>query len=322
MVELVDDRPHRSASESSAVKPVRFRLWTDAKTCSKRCGRASPTHSSPNDGIAQRVAERREALLEDLLAVSHEQQPGARRASREAARSRPPPSRSCRCRWRPRAGCGGGPARARELELLEQRSWNGRRSISIGLSSRLLARRRAPCARGTPPGRRGRSRRSPSSSRRRRPSSRARRGCARPDSAHVPFEPGDLRAVRQVRRADVRRRVAGQPRGTATPSRAAASGRVVRDPDLGTRVRSASSARFSVLFVYVVVSTRQLFPSSQSRRIALEQRGRPAPADERHHDVDRVGRRDLGRELVPHRGLAGSVREHRRVEQRCERRLE
>ena len=51
-----------------------MRLWIDAKTCSKRVGRAPPTHFSPNDAVAQRVAERGEALVEDLLAVGDEQQ--------------------------------------------------------------------------------------------------------------------------------------------------------------------------------------------------------------------------------------------------------
>ena len=51
-----------------------MRLWIEAKTCSYRSGRAPPTHFSPNDGVAERVAERREALLEDLLAVGDEQQ--------------------------------------------------------------------------------------------------------------------------------------------------------------------------------------------------------------------------------------------------------
>ncbi len=53
-----------------------MRLWIDAKTCSNRVGRAPPTHFSPNDGVAERVAEGGEALVEDLLAVGDEQQAG------------------------------------------------------------------------------------------------------------------------------------------------------------------------------------------------------------------------------------------------------
>ena len=50
----------------------------------------------------------------------------------------------------------------------------------------------------------------------------------------------------------------------------------------------------------------------------VEQRGNAAPADERHHQVDAVGRVEFGEELVPDPWFARSVCEQRRVEQRDE----
>ena len=64
-------------SAGIAARSLAFRLWIEAKTWSNRVGRAPPTHFSPNDGIAERVAERGEALVEDLLAVGDEQQSGS-----------------------------------------------------------------------------------------------------------------------------------------------------------------------------------------------------------------------------------------------------
>ena len=79
---------------------------------------------------------------------------------------------------------------------------------------------------------------------------------------------------------------------------------------------SSSSARSSVLFVYVVVTRRSClaFPAMTSE--CIEHRVDPAPANERHHDVNRVGRVDLGAKLVSDGGLAARVRQERRVEQR------
>jgi hypothetical protein len=51
----------------------------------------------------------------------------------------------------------------------------------------------------------------------------------------------------------------------------------------------------------------------------IEQRTDAAASDERHDDVDRVRRFDLGSELVPQARLAGCVREEGRVEQGDER---
>ena len=66
---------------------------------------------------------------------------------------------------------------------------------------------------------------------------------------------------------------------------------------------------------------RSGLPASQWRAEHVDQRPHAAPADERHDDVDRVGRRDLGAELMADSRLAGRVREDRRVEQRRERPL-
>ena len=51
----------------------------------------------------------------------------------------------------------------------------------------------------------------------------------------------------------------------------------------------------------------------------LQQRADAAEAHERHHDVDPVGRVDLGRDLATHVRLAGRVGQQRGVEQRRER---
>ena len=81
-------------------------------------GRAPPTHFSPNDGVAQRVAEGGEALVEDLLAVGDEQQPRPVAAVSQAGVVDAPPSRSCRCRSPRRAGCGGGPSTATTVDAV------------------------------------------------------------------------------------------------------------------------------------------------------------------------------------------------------------
>jgi hypothetical protein len=54
----------------------------------------------------------------------------------------------------------------------------------------------------------------------------------------------------------------------------------------------------------------------------LDERADPAPPDERHDDVDRVARVHLGPDLVAHARFTRGVGEQRRVEQRCQRRLE
>ena len=51
----------------------------------------------------------------------------------------------------------------------------------------------------------------------------------------------------------------------------------------------------------------------------VEERSDAAAPDERHHDVDRVGRLDLGPQLTPQRRLAGRIGEQRRVEKRDQR---
>ena len=76
VVELVDD-------DDVEVRRVdvpdvgALRLWIEAKTCSNREGRCPPTHFSPKRAVAQRVAEGRAALVEDLLAVRDEEQAAA-----------------------------------------------------------------------------------------------------------------------------------------------------------------------------------------------------------------------------------------------------
>ena len=80
VVELVDDDDVEVRRVDAPRRPAALRLWIEAKTCSKRDGRWPPTHSSPNARVAQRVPERRAALVEDLLAMRDEEQPAARQA--------------------------------------------------------------------------------------------------------------------------------------------------------------------------------------------------------------------------------------------------
>ena len=111
VVELVDDH-HVEVVGREQVESPAFRLWTDAKTWSKRVGRAPPTHFSPNvasrstcgkwpgSGRGSPRDGRRRAAATGRAVVAGE-------------RSRPPPSPSCRFRSRTRAGCGGGRGRGR-----------------------------------------------------------------------------------------------------------------------------------------------------------------------------------------------------------------
>ena len=54
-----------------------WRLWIDAKTCSNRDGPLPADPLLAERGVAQRVPERRTALVEDLLAMSDEQEAAA-----------------------------------------------------------------------------------------------------------------------------------------------------------------------------------------------------------------------------------------------------
>lgn len=51
----------------------------------------------------------------------------------------------------------------------------------------------------------------------------------------------------------------------------------------------------------------------------VEQRPDPAATDERHHEVDRIGRLDLRPQLAPQCWFTGRIGEQRRVEPRDER---
>ena len=151
VVELVDDRRRRSGRVECVEVGGVEALDRGEDVLEPRRAAAPPTHFSPNDGVAQRVAEGGEALVEDLLAVGDEEQSVARERRREAARSRPRPSPSCRCRSPRRAGCGGAPAGARarsaRAALLERPS-----SSSIGLSSSCGPSAPARCARANSSG--------------------------------------------------------------------------------------------------------------------------------------------------------------------------
>lgn len=148
---------------------------------------------------------------------------------------------------------------------------------------------------------------------------RDHRRVARRRDAYVPLEAGLLRGVRQVRRADVRGVEAGpaveQPRLGVVPL----AGRVVGDTDFRAE---------AVQFVQRADVGRAGEGRGQDAHLAagiavppqaLDERGDAAPGDERHEDVDAVGRPDLGADLVADPGLSWRVRQQRRVEQRDER---
>ena len=61
-----------------------MRLWIDAKTCSNRVGALPADPQLAERSVAKGVAERRAALVEDLLAVGDEEQPVARERRSEA----------------------------------------------------------------------------------------------------------------------------------------------------------------------------------------------------------------------------------------------
>ena len=167
-------------SGGRASRSAAFRLWIDAKTCSKRVGRAPPTHFSPNDGVPKRVAERGEALVEDLLAVGDEQQPRPGEALAELAVVE-----------RGHHGLAGAGRRdeqvavvalavgtARSARAAAPGTGSGRSSIGLRITCgpAIDAVRRAAARLRTARRRTARSRRSPSSSRTRRRTWRGRPG--------------------------------------------------------------------------------------------------------------------------------------------------
>ena len=142
---------------------------------------------------------------------------------------------------------------------------------------------------------------------------------ARPGDPDVPFEPRHLRLVRQVRRADVggrETRVAVKDPGLRVQPRRTG---VVGNPHLGAgflqRVERPRLSRTGV-------GRRQKEerpPLPAVGRNGLHQRRNAAPADEGHHHVDPVGRRDLLEDLPPDPRLPRRVGQQRRIEQRNQR---
>ena len=187
-------------------------------------GRTLAAHPLLAEGeVAHRMPERRPALIQDLLPVRHEQQPGSGEAPRATAGSRSQPSPSCRCRWRPPTDCDGGraPATLRSVRAIapgtvpdESRSGSGRgrpgpRDASTGpVHAEIRLRRRRE---NLPPANRSRT---PPGSSRSRPGS-ALRICGRSTRLRRPGPSGSGLTSRRMR---CRTRIAG---GTATPWRAA-----------------------------------------------------------------------------------------------------
>ena len=103
-----------------------------------------------------------------------------------------------------------------------------------------------------------------------------------------------------------------QPRGSG----------VVRDFDLGSETRQlVERAQLGAVRVRRRDEPKRLaVPTVATERI--EHRVDSAQPNERHHDVDRVGRVDLGAKLVTDGRLPTRVRQERRVEQRRQRRFE
>ena len=91
VVELVDDHDVEVIRGPARRGPRRAGSGSRRRRARSRSVVAPPTHFSPKDGVAQRVPEGREALVEDLLAVGDEEQPRPGELARPARRSRAPP---------------------------------------------------------------------------------------------------------------------------------------------------------------------------------------------------------------------------------------
>ena len=210
--------------------------------------------------------------------------------------------------------------RSRQLDLLEEPFLEGEQlDLDRTQEASPLGFGDVSSFRGTRRDRTERSRRSPSTTRRRRSSSPRRRDCARPTPARSTRvrSPSPSASGWTIRCTRSSSRSVG---GRATPSRAAAWTAVSYETLISApSAASSSSARSSVLFVYVVVTSRSRLavPTVTSERI--EHRIDSAQPNEGHHDVDRVGRVDLGAQLVTDGRLAARVRQERGVEQRCQR---
>jgi len=137
--------------------------------------------------------------------------------------------------------------------------------------------------------------------------------------ADVPLEAGHLRGVREVGRADVRGRVAARAVEDPGLRVQARRGRVVRDADVGAESRE--------LVERALLRAAGVRRREDAQRLAVgavpaqrvDERAHAAPADEGDHGVDRVGRAHLGAQLVHEAWLARSVGEDGRVEQRGQR---
>jgi hypothetical protein len=139
---------------------------------------------------------------------------------------------------------------------------------------------------------------------------------------HVPLQPRHHRAVRQVRRADVRR---GAPAGAVEQPRLrvqARGRRVVRDPHLHTRLLERGE-RLELGAVRVGGGEQAHLAATVDVTLQRRQhRPHTRQAHERHQHVDPMRRRDLADQLVQDRRLPRRVHEQRRVVQRRERPLD
>ena len=128
-------------------------------------------------------------------------------------------------------------------------------------------------------------------------------GARRPN---VPLEAADLRRVRQVRRADVGGRETGTPVEQPRLRVESGAGLVVGDANIGAEVaKLIERPRFRRSRV-----RRRQHPNLASRLTVgterVEHRRDPAAPDERHDDIDPVGRVDLRQTWLPTRGSPGA----------------
>ncbi len=144
-------------------------------------------------------------------------------------------------------------------------------------------------------------------------------GVAGRRGADVPLEPGDLGGVGEVGRADVGGREAGAAVEDPGLGVEAGGAEVVGDADVGAEAGELVE-RGSLRGAGVGGGENAQRPAALTVATKRgEQRVDAAAPDERHDDVDGIGRIDLGIELVQQSGLTGRIGEKGRVEQWNER---
>ena len=135
--------------------------------------------------------------------------------------------------------------------------------------------------------------------------------------SHIPFETGHLGGVREVRRPDIRGGVPAAAMEHPGFRMEPVLGRVVGDTDFSTCIdKGVECLLFRAVCIGRSEQPNALPPLAMPPDLSDE--GADAtPPHERHDDIDRVRRGDLGLDLVANARLARCIRENRCVDQRC-----